>query len=130
MEGSICNLPAIISLKKKYKAYLYLDEAHSIGFCFSLLKYRSAITEINKFENKALIFSCFVFNIIFSAATRERSLFCFLFFWTPYFFFCSRQLHWAFPEQIPRFSTERNSVNISLIFPPIFRNKQLLDLRF
>ncbi|CAJ0590635.1 unnamed protein product [Cylicocyclus nassatus] len=31
MEGSICNLPAIIALKKKYKAYLYLDEAHSIG---------------------------------------------------------------------------------------------------
>uniref|UniRef100_A0A1I7XUC2 serine C-palmitoyltransferase n=1 Tax=Heterorhabditis bacteriophora TaxID=37862 RepID=A0A1I7XUC2_HETBA len=31
MEGSICNLPAIIALKKKYGAYLYLDEAHSIG---------------------------------------------------------------------------------------------------
>jgi len=31
MEGSICNLPAIIALKHKYKAYLYLDEAHSIG---------------------------------------------------------------------------------------------------
>ena len=31
MEGSICNLPAIIRLKKKYKTYLYLDEAHSIG---------------------------------------------------------------------------------------------------
>ncbi|CAD6186762.1 unnamed protein product [Caenorhabditis auriculariae] len=31
MEGSICNLPGIIALKKKYKAYLYLDEAHSIG---------------------------------------------------------------------------------------------------
>jgi serine palmitoyltransferase len=31
MEGSIVNLPAIIALKKKYKAYLYLDEAHSIG---------------------------------------------------------------------------------------------------
>lgn len=31
MEGSICNLPRIIELKKKYKAYLYLDEAHSIG---------------------------------------------------------------------------------------------------
>lgn len=25
------RLPEIISLKKKYKAYLYLDEAHSIG---------------------------------------------------------------------------------------------------
>ncbi|CAB3397750.1 unnamed protein product [Caenorhabditis bovis] len=31
MEGSICNLPGIIALKKKYKANLYLDEAHSIG---------------------------------------------------------------------------------------------------
>lgn len=31
MEGSICNLPAIIALKKKYGCYLYLDEAHSIG---------------------------------------------------------------------------------------------------
>jgi serine palmitoyltransferase len=31
MEGSIVKLPKIISLKKKYKAYLYLDEAHSIG---------------------------------------------------------------------------------------------------
>ncbi|XP_070578628.1 serine palmitoyltransferase 2-like [Ptychodera flava] len=31
MEGSIVNLPEIVRLKKKYKAYLYLDEAHSIG---------------------------------------------------------------------------------------------------
>ncbi|KAI6186643.1 Serine palmitoyltransferase 2 [Aphelenchoides besseyi] len=31
MEGSICNLPKIIELKKKYGCYLYLDEAHSIG---------------------------------------------------------------------------------------------------
>lgn len=31
MEGSIVNLPELIRLKKKYKAYLYLDEAHSIG---------------------------------------------------------------------------------------------------
>lgn len=31
MEGTILNLPEIISIKKKYKAYLYLDEAHSIG---------------------------------------------------------------------------------------------------
>jgi len=31
MEGSIVNLPKIIEIKKKYKAYLYLDEAHSIG---------------------------------------------------------------------------------------------------
>ncbi|CAF0926774.1 unnamed protein product [Rotaria sp. Silwood1] len=31
MEGSVCKLPEIIALKKKYKAYLYVDEAHSIG---------------------------------------------------------------------------------------------------
>ncbi|XP_033041481.1 serine palmitoyltransferase 3 isoform X1 [Trachypithecus francoisi] len=31
MEGSIVHLPQIIALKKKYKAYLYMDEAHSIG---------------------------------------------------------------------------------------------------
>lgn len=31
MEGDICNLKEIVELKKKYGAYLYLDEAHSIG---------------------------------------------------------------------------------------------------
>jgi serine palmitoyltransferase len=31
MEGDIAPLPEIIALKKKYKAYLYIDEAHSIG---------------------------------------------------------------------------------------------------
>lgn len=31
MEGSIVKLPEVIALKKKYKAYIYLDEAHSIG---------------------------------------------------------------------------------------------------
>ncbi|XP_063104757.1 serine palmitoyltransferase 3 [Cavia porcellus] len=31
MEGSIVNLPEVVALKKKYKAYLYVDEAHSIG---------------------------------------------------------------------------------------------------
>ncbi|XP_021012195.1 serine palmitoyltransferase 3 [Mus caroli] len=31
MEGSIVNLAQIVALKKKYKAYLYIDEAHSIG---------------------------------------------------------------------------------------------------
>ena len=31
MEGTIVKLPEIIALKKKYKAYLYLDEAHSVG---------------------------------------------------------------------------------------------------
>ncbi|XP_066603771.1 serine palmitoyltransferase 2 [Prorops nasuta] len=31
MEGSVAKLDEIIKLKKKYKAYLYLDEAHSTG---------------------------------------------------------------------------------------------------
>ncbi|XP_069494018.1 serine palmitoyltransferase 2 [Ambystoma mexicanum] len=31
MEGSIVRLPEVVALKKKYRAYLYLDEAHSIG---------------------------------------------------------------------------------------------------
>ena len=31
MEGTIVNLPDVVRLKKKYKAYLYVDEAHSIG---------------------------------------------------------------------------------------------------
>ncbi|XP_015600745.1 serine palmitoyltransferase 2 isoform X3 [Cephus cinctus] len=31
MEGSIVHLPEILEVKKKYKAYLYLDEAHSTG---------------------------------------------------------------------------------------------------
>lgn len=31
MEGSTVRLPEVIALKKRYKAYLYLDEAHSIG---------------------------------------------------------------------------------------------------
>ncbi|ELT92284.1 hypothetical protein CAPTEDRAFT_203947 [Capitella teleta] len=31
VEGSICKLHDIIRIKKKYKAYIYLDEAHSVG---------------------------------------------------------------------------------------------------
>eukprot|EP00184_Porphyridium_aerugineum_P003158 CAMPEP_0184696392 /NCGR_PEP_ID=MMETSP0313-20130426/3708_1 /TAXON_ID=2792 /ORGANISM="Porphyridium aerugineum, Strain SAG 1380-2" /LENGTH=528 /DNA_ID=CAMNT_0027155017 /DNA_START=327 /DNA_END=1913 /DNA_ORIENTATION=- len=31
MEGEVCPLPEIVVIKKKYGAYLYLDEAHSIG---------------------------------------------------------------------------------------------------
>uniref|UniRef100_A0A7S2K1K0 serine C-palmitoyltransferase n=1 Tax=Leptocylindrus danicus TaxID=163516 RepID=A0A7S2K1K0_9STRA len=31
MEGEYCNLKAILGITKRYKAYLYLDEAHSIG---------------------------------------------------------------------------------------------------
>ncbi|KAI0753244.1 serine palmitoyltransferase 2 [Daedaleopsis nitida] len=31
MEGTFANLPVIMELKKKYKFYLFVDEAHSIG---------------------------------------------------------------------------------------------------
>ena len=31
MEGSLTKLPEVVALKKKYKAYIFLDEAHSIG---------------------------------------------------------------------------------------------------
>lgn len=31
MEGTICKLADILRVTKKYKAYLYVDEAHSIG---------------------------------------------------------------------------------------------------
>lgn len=31
MEGSICKLKEIVSVCKKYKTYIYVDEAHSIG---------------------------------------------------------------------------------------------------
>ncbi|CAI5518139.1 unnamed protein product [Closterium sp. Naga37s-1] len=31
MEGEICRLHEIMDIKRKYKAYLFLDEAHSIG---------------------------------------------------------------------------------------------------
>ncbi|KAF2762690.1 serine palmitoyltransferase 2 [Pseudovirgaria hyperparasitica] len=31
MEGTMCNLPAVLQLKKKYKFHLFIDEAHSIG---------------------------------------------------------------------------------------------------
>ncbi|KAJ1748326.1 serine palmitoyltransferase component [Coemansia sp. RSA 1821] len=31
MEGEFCNLPKIIELRNKYRFYLYVDEAHSIG---------------------------------------------------------------------------------------------------
>lgn len=31
MEGTLCSLPELVELKKKYKCYLFIDEAHSIG---------------------------------------------------------------------------------------------------
>ncbi|KAJ2899038.1 Serine palmitoyltransferase 2 [Zalerion maritima] len=31
MEGTMCDLPGILNLKDRYKFYLFIDEAHSIG---------------------------------------------------------------------------------------------------
>ncbi|KAK4554320.1 serine palmitoyltransferase component [Recurvomyces mirabilis] len=31
MEGTMCNLPGLVALKRRYKFALYVDEAHSIG---------------------------------------------------------------------------------------------------
>ncbi|KAF9026818.1 serine palmitoyltransferase 2 [Hymenopellis radicata] len=31
MEGTMVNLPVVMQLKKKYKFYLFIDEAHSVG---------------------------------------------------------------------------------------------------
>ncbi|GMG56545.1 unnamed protein product [Ambrosiozyma monospora] len=31
MEGNLCNLPKLVELREKYKFYLFVDEAHSIG---------------------------------------------------------------------------------------------------
>jgi 7-keto-8-aminopelargonate synthetase-like enzyme len=31
MDGDVCDLPALIALKKKHKAFLMVDEAHSFG---------------------------------------------------------------------------------------------------
>ncbi|KAJ1652498.1 serine palmitoyltransferase component [Dispira simplex] len=31
MEGQFCDLPGVVALKEKYKFYLFVDEAHSIG---------------------------------------------------------------------------------------------------
>ena len=44
MEASLVNLPEVVRLKKKYKAYLYVDEAHSIG---ALGKYGRGIVEVS-----------------------------------------------------------------------------------
>jgi len=46
MEGEICRLAEISAVCKRYKAYLYVDEAHSIGalgstVCFVCFLYRS-----------------------------------------------------------------------------------------
>jgi serine palmitoyltransferase len=52
MEGSMVNLPEVIRLKKKYKAYLYLDEAHSIG---AIGRTGRGVTEVS---TSCLVFCC------------------------------------------------------------------------
>lgn len=46
MEGTIVNLPEFIAVKKKYKAYLFLDEAHSVGNSLMLLRLLSDYLEV------------------------------------------------------------------------------------
>ena len=44
MEGNIGDLPGLIRLKKRYKFYLFVDEAHSIrAFGYTLSSHISAI---------------------------------------------------------------------------------------
>ncbi|KAL6742791.1 hypothetical protein Aduo_015902 [Ancylostoma duodenale] len=43
MEGTIVNLPAFINIKKKYRAYLFLDEAHSVGEIHSFAMERGVV---------------------------------------------------------------------------------------
>ncbi len=53
MEGEICDLESIIRIKKKYKCYLYLDEAHSIG---AVGKTGRGVTEYYNINPMILIF--------------------------------------------------------------------------
>lgn len=53
MEGTICNLKEIVALKKRYKAYLYLDEAHNL-----IVK----ILFMSVYSIKSIIFNIFLFN--------------------------------------------------------------------
>uniref|UniRef100_A0A7R9U0T7 serine C-palmitoyltransferase n=1 Tax=Pinguiococcus pyrenoidosus TaxID=172671 RepID=A0A7R9U0T7_9STRA len=49
MEGEICRLKEIAEVAKKYKAYVYLDEAHSIG---ALGKTGRGVTEYHGVDTK------------------------------------------------------------------------------
>lgn len=65
MEGDITNLPKIIELKKKYKAYLYVDEAHSIG---ALGKHGRGITEYHNCDPNDVDILMGTFTKSFSSA--------------------------------------------------------------
>jgi serine palmitoyltransferase len=48
MEGNIGDLPGVVRLKKKYKFYLFVDEAHSIGaFGYTLPSCLSALSALD-----------------------------------------------------------------------------------
>jgi 7-keto-8-aminopelargonate synthetase-like enzyme len=38
MEGEVVDLKGLVEVAKRYKAYVYLDEAHSIGALVSQLQ--------------------------------------------------------------------------------------------
>uniref|UniRef100_A0A673M6S9 serine C-palmitoyltransferase n=1 Tax=Sinocyclocheilus rhinocerous TaxID=307959 RepID=A0A673M6S9_9TELE len=65
MEGSIIRLPEVIALKKKYKAYLYLDEAHSIG---ALGPYGRGVVEYFGLDSKDVDVMMGTFTKSFGAA--------------------------------------------------------------
>ena len=52
MEGSIVNLKELVKIKNKYGAYIYLDEAHSIG---ALGSSGRGVTDHHGMTHKSLI---------------------------------------------------------------------------
>ena len=58
MEGEIVDLKGIVAVAKKYKAYIYLDEAHSIGALVSF--YLSLLQMPTHVSVEALTLSCCV----------------------------------------------------------------------
>jgi serine palmitoyltransferase len=58
MEGEILRLPEIIEIKKKYKAYLYVDEAHSIGALGSRAKGVCDYYGIPAYSSNNSVYSC------------------------------------------------------------------------
>jgi serine palmitoyltransferase len=70
MEGDICNLAEVVKICKKYKAFLYVDEAHSIGALGKtgrgVCEYRGVDPkDVGKWENLPLFSSCSFFSFPF-----------------------------------------------------------------
>jgi len=65
MEGELCPLPQIVELKKKYKFYIWLDEAHSIGCMGS---HGGGVCEHTGVDTKEIEFLMGTFTKSFGAA--------------------------------------------------------------